>query len=107
MFPYLIYEAERTKSAEEQREINQINAEIVMAITGPFRSLAARLRSARRVLRARTFPAEETIPPGAVPGSGRYAGLRPWDTGHRPSWNGAPACWQDIAAIPTPWATTG
>jgi hypothetical protein len=54
MFPYEMYEAERTRSATEQREIDQINAEIVAAITGPFRSLAARLRSARRTTRTET-----------------------------------------------------
>jgi len=54
MFPYQMYEAERTRSAKEQQEIDQINAEIVAAITSPFQSLAARLRSARRMTRPGT-----------------------------------------------------
>lgn len=62
MFPYLIYEAERTRSAEEQRQIDQINAEIVAVVAGPFRSLTARLRPARTAPRAGASPAEETVP---------------------------------------------
>jgi hypothetical protein len=45
---YLIYQAERTRTAAEQREIDASHAELAAAVSRLWRSLAAPLRSRRR-----------------------------------------------------------
>ena len=42
---YLIYQAERTRTAAEQREVDASHAELAAAVSRLWRSLAAPLRS--------------------------------------------------------------
>ena len=44
---YLIYQAERTRSAAEQREVDATHAELAASLTRLWHSLAAPLRSRR------------------------------------------------------------
>jgi hypothetical protein len=63
---YMIYQAERTKSAAEQREVDRSNAKLAAAISRPWRALAAPLRARR----ARRRPVRVTAMrngPGAGP----------------------------------------
>jgi hypothetical protein len=73
MYTNLIYEAERTRSPQEQRELNRINGEISLALRRPFRGLRGNRYPARAVprqpradgqrrLRAGAFPSEATAP---------------------------------------------
>ena len=48
---YLIYQAERTRTAAEQREVDATHAELAASLTRLWRSLAAPLRSRRRARR--------------------------------------------------------
>jgi hypothetical protein len=48
---YLIYQAERTMTTAEQREVDASNARLVASLSRPWRSLAAPLRSRRRARR--------------------------------------------------------
>jgi len=50
---YLIYQAERTPSAAEQREIDRSNAQVVAAVARLWRTLAAPARSRPRAIRVR------------------------------------------------------
>ncbi len=45
---YLIYQAERTRTAAEQREVDASHAELAAAVSRLWRSLAAPLRSRHR-----------------------------------------------------------
>jgi hypothetical protein len=45
---YLIYQAERTRTAAEQREVDATHAELAASLTRLWRSLATQLRSRRR-----------------------------------------------------------
>ena len=45
---YLIYQAERTRTAAEQREVDASHAELAAAVIRLWRSLAAPLRSRQR-----------------------------------------------------------
>jgi hypothetical protein len=45
---YLIYQAERTRTAAEQREVDAIHAELAASLTRLWRSLAAPLRPRRQ-----------------------------------------------------------
>ena len=45
---YLIYQAERTRTAAEQREVDVAHAELAASLTRLWRALAAPLRSRRR-----------------------------------------------------------
>ncbi len=68
---YLIYQAERTPSAAEQREIDRSNAQLVAAVARLWRTLAApaRWRRSRRSGLARLAEG------GASPAAGRVAAL--------------------------------
>ena len=58
---YMIYQAERTRTGAEQREIDRLNSEMAAAVTRPWHRLGAALASgARSVLSAGR--------PGQVPG---------------------------------------
>jgi hypothetical protein len=48
MFTTMLYEAERTRTRQEQREFNTRNGEIALAIRRPFRLLRTGLQSARQ-----------------------------------------------------------
>ena len=48
---YLIYQAERTRTAAEQREVDATHAELAASLTRLGRSLAAPLRSRHRARR--------------------------------------------------------
>jgi hypothetical protein len=55
---YLIYQAERTRTAAEQREIDAYHGELAASLTRLGRSLAAPLRSRRRAQRGAQRGAE-------------------------------------------------
>jgi hypothetical protein len=50
MFTYMLYRAERPKTAQERRELDAINGEIALAIMRPFRSLRRSWRTGRPVM---------------------------------------------------------
>ncbi len=65
MYTNLLYEAERTRTPQEQRELNRINGEISLALRRPFRKLRARRYATRPVtpqLRVGAFRSEATVP---------------------------------------------
>ena len=55
---YLIYQAERTRSAAEQRQVDMSNAQLAASIGRMWRALAAPVRSRR----ARALDAEPIAP---------------------------------------------
>jgi hypothetical protein len=50
MYTYMLYQAERPKTAQEQRELDTINGEITLAIMRPFRRLHRSRLMARSVI---------------------------------------------------------
>jgi hypothetical protein len=50
MYTYMLYQAERPKTAQEQRELDAINGEIALAIMRPFRWLRRSRRMARPII---------------------------------------------------------
>jgi hypothetical protein len=73
MYTTMLYEAERTRTPQEQRELNTVNGEIALAIRRPFRWLMASRYTARPAarsprnggqltMRVGPFPSDPTIP---------------------------------------------
>jgi len=65
---YMIYQAERTRTAAEQREADRCNGELAASLAGLWRSLATPLRLLRR--------AQHTGPAGLAAGP-HHANRRP------------------------------
>jgi len=66
---YLIYQAERTRTAAEQREVDATHAELAASLTRLWRSLAAPLRPRRRARRGTQHQPPSCL--AALPRSGR------------------------------------
>ena len=62
---YLIYQAERTRSAAEQREVDRFNAQLAGSIGRMWRALAAPVRSRRAGLAASRVGQERRASTGA------------------------------------------
>lgn len=73
MYTYMLYEAERDRTVQEQREFNTRSGEIALALRRPFGRLRARLYRAQPIapqpradrqptLRVRTFHSEASVP---------------------------------------------
>jgi hypothetical protein len=73
MFTHMLYQAERTMTAGEQRELNTINGELALALRRPFRRLTASRHAAKPAtrqpgadgqptLRLVAFRSEKTVP---------------------------------------------
>ncbi len=70
---YLIYQAERTPSAAEQREIDRSSAQLAASAARLWRALAAPVRSWRsRGLRGSRGSPRPSGRVAALPGSGRW-----------------------------------
>ena len=69
---YLIYQAERTRTAAEQREVDATHAELAASLTRLWRSLAAPLRSRRRAQRGAQHQPPSCL--AAFPRSSRQSG---------------------------------
>jgi hypothetical protein len=68
MYTTMLYEAERPRTRQEQRELNTINGEIAVAIKRPFRWLRSSSRADRSVTRGRPRTSEQpTLRVGAFP----------------------------------------
>ena len=72
---YLIYQAERTRTAAEQREVDATHAELAASLTRLWHSLAAPLRSRRGAQRGTQHqPPSCLVPLPGPAGSGGGAG---------------------------------
>jgi hypothetical protein len=65
MYTYLLYEAERDRTRQEQRELDTRNGEISLALRRPFRKLRERRYTAQPVTRQPRAGRRPTLRVGA------------------------------------------
>jgi hypothetical protein len=68
MYTYMLYQAERPKTAQEQRELDAISGEIALAIMRPFRWLGGSRLMGRAVMSLRR--SDRGAAPGGQPRNG-------------------------------------